>query len=431
MTLRSRKILFYILVFVFLSTGSSIIFYSQGWRINFNEFKIQKTGAIFIKSYPENALLFLDDEPIRNQSGLLQNGTLMGGLLPKTYAVRVDKEKYHSWAKNITVYPELVTKYEDVVLVPQKSPVLIDEKAPSLRNRKTSLAHDPNKNIYFLLDKNSGNKLNLSLLFNNLKERELKLPGYIEIKSLLLHPTDEKIAVISTENALYVMDINSSTLNKVSEGKAINSAINNRAVVWSEADNSIGAYYFSSKEKNLAEVALSGYNKKIQLSPSGNMIGLLQNDGGFYLFSANDGSLSKISSNTQNFEFSDDDQRVAIQKAQNNFLIQDFSKNKESHFYPEISENISHIFWFRDSEHLILASRTGIYFSEVDDKLPHNTFLIAEGQDSASLPLSTQPELNIRTTTNELDASKSIFYNRDTNILYFLKDSALYAFDFR
>ena len=100
-------------------------------------------------------------------------------------------------------------------------------------------------------------------------------------------------------------------------------------------------------------------------------------------------------------------------------------------FYPEISENISHIFWFRDSEHLILASRTGIYFSEVDDKLPHNTFLIAEGQDSAILPLSTQPELNIRTTTNELDASKSIFYNRDTNILYFLKDSALYAFDFR
>lgn len=431
MTLRSRKILFYILVFVFLGAGSSIIFYSQGWRINFREFKIQKTGAIFIKSHPENVLLFMDGEAIRNQSGLLQNGTLISGLLPKTYEMRAEKNGYYSWTKKIAVHPELVTEYEDIILIPRKNPLSINEKSPSLNDRKTSLVYDPIRNIYFLVDKNSGNKLNLSLLFNNLKERELKLPGYIEIKNVLLHPTDERIAAIATENALYVIDINSSTINKISVGKVINSAISNRAIVWGEADNSVGTYYFSSKEKDLVKPLLSGFNKKIQSSPSGNMIGLLQNSGRLYLLSVNNGSLSEISNNAQNFEFSDDNQRVAVQEAQNNFMVYDFSKNKEVSFHPEVSENIHHIFWFRDGEHLILASKSGIYFSEIDDKFPHNTFLITEGQDSAILPLASHPELNIRTTTSELDASKSIFYNPDTDILYFLKDSVLYAFDFK
>lgn len=99
------------LVFV-LGVSALVIFFARGYTINTTSGKIQKTGIMVITSEPKDAAVYLNDE-LKSTTN-----TTLNFLPPGTYKVRVTKDGFTAWEKNVEVKPELVTRL-DISLFPQ------------------------------------------------------------------------------------------------------------------------------------------------------------------------------------------------------------------------------------------------------------------------------------------------------------------------
>ena len=63
MTKKKRTILFIGLGLLFFIIAPLSVFYSLGWRFNFENKKIVQVGAIYIKSWPLNSQIYIDGKP--------------------------------------------------------------------------------------------------------------------------------------------------------------------------------------------------------------------------------------------------------------------------------------------------------------------------------------------------------------------------------
>ena len=93
MNKKTRRIIFYLFLLVFIILVPLIIIYSLGYT--FDKKTLVSTGGIYLKSYPNDADIFLDDKPKRKTNRFITH------LKPKTYEVRVEKKNYHSWEKKL------------------------------------------------------------------------------------------------------------------------------------------------------------------------------------------------------------------------------------------------------------------------------------------------------------------------------------------
>ncbi|MEK7096459.1 MAG: PEGA domain-containing protein [Patescibacteria group bacterium] len=90
--------------------GISIIFYAHGYKFNFKNFKIIKTGIIYVSSEQREANLYV-------------NGVLVApklpfayGCLPGFYNLEIKKDGYQSWKSRIQVTAEKVSSFDYIVL---------------------------------------------------------------------------------------------------------------------------------------------------------------------------------------------------------------------------------------------------------------------------------------------------------------------------
>jgi len=88
-----------------------VIFYARGFKINPKNGGLERTGLLVIDSIPEGAQVFLDD---RLTSA---TNTTISFLKPKTYHLKLTKEGYNPWEKDIEIKADLANKI-DVVLFP-------------------------------------------------------------------------------------------------------------------------------------------------------------------------------------------------------------------------------------------------------------------------------------------------------------------------
>ena len=58
MTLQKRRILYSFFILLFFILAPILISYSLGYRYNLTKGIIEKTGVIFIKSFPKNASIY-------------------------------------------------------------------------------------------------------------------------------------------------------------------------------------------------------------------------------------------------------------------------------------------------------------------------------------------------------------------------------------
>lgn len=113
MSRRFRRILFYFFVAVFLLTAPVIILYAYGYKYDFERNKFIETGAIYVKSKPRKANIY-----INNKLNAKSSSVLVKGLIPHQYLLRIERDGFSSWSKNLEVYPGLVTKVESIILFP-------------------------------------------------------------------------------------------------------------------------------------------------------------------------------------------------------------------------------------------------------------------------------------------------------------------------
>jgi hypothetical protein len=122
---KSRYLSMGILLLFFFILGPIIILYSEGYRLDkLEEFFFVKTGGIYVHSSNlSNTRVFVDDEFYKSGGVIIRN-TLIQNLRPKdNYLIRIEKEGYHSYIKNLPVYPSLVTELTSMMLpleIPQR-----------------------------------------------------------------------------------------------------------------------------------------------------------------------------------------------------------------------------------------------------------------------------------------------------------------------
>ena len=114
---RTRTFLFFAFVALFIAITPPIVLYAQGYRIDFQQKSIVKTGAIFVQARPYPVELTVDGIKKKRTSFLFRN-IFIPNLLPRTYTLDIRKDGYNSWHKELPVQAGLVTETSHVTLYP-------------------------------------------------------------------------------------------------------------------------------------------------------------------------------------------------------------------------------------------------------------------------------------------------------------------------
>src|SRR3989344_1915064 len=104
MRLRNRLLLIALGMVIFAIVTPALVLFARGYKYDFEENKIVKTGVLVVRTRPDQASVFLDDK--------LQPSTTplnLRFLPPKDYLVRVEKDGYKPWSKRLPVKAEFVS----------------------------------------------------------------------------------------------------------------------------------------------------------------------------------------------------------------------------------------------------------------------------------------------------------------------------------
>jgi hypothetical protein len=121
MTKRTRTFLFLSLVILFLLIAPFTVFYSLGWRFDWETKKIFRPGIFYFKVWPKSAEIYLNGE-LKKKTDFFFGSALIENLSPKKYDVEIRKEGFQVWKKSLEIKKGEVTEGKNIVLVPQ-SPI--------------------------------------------------------------------------------------------------------------------------------------------------------------------------------------------------------------------------------------------------------------------------------------------------------------------
>ena len=194
MTKRFKKILFFGLLIFFLITAPAIIFYSQGYRFDFENMKIVQTGGLFFKISPPGVTIDLDQKLLK-KTNFFFDTAFISGLIPKDYQVTIQKTEHHPWSKGLEVKESQVTEAKHIILFPKNPKFNLTAK------QIDGFFPAPNgKEIIFKIDTDEGWVLNS---FNIQTQEQKEVISEQELKTL---EPDKKISDISFLNLLWSDD---------------------------------------------------------------------------------------------------------------------------------------------------------------------------------------------------------------------------------
>ncbi len=133
-------------VLLITSMALSILFYAYGYRFNFHNFKIIKTGILQVVSYPKIADVYLNGDKKNSKTPYAIN------LTAGYYNIEIQKEGYAPWSISAKVESELVTDFKNVVLFkqnPQVSDLTDNRKIDILNSPNEMLAQKKNPNLVY------------------------------------------------------------------------------------------------------------------------------------------------------------------------------------------------------------------------------------------------------------------------------------------
>ena len=159
MTIIFRRFIFWIFAGFFVVTSFIVILLAQGWRLDFNTFKIVKTGGIFIRTTVSGAKIYVSDKYIGSTAGILSYTKLVDDLTPKNYNLFIHKEGYYPWNKMVEVKNGLVTELIYITLFPLDHKKI---KVAELPAQKISDFEVTDKTVKIINDK----KINIAKVYN-------------------------------------------------------------------------------------------------------------------------------------------------------------------------------------------------------------------------------------------------------------------------
>ena len=160
---KTRKILFYFSVLIFIVLSFLLVLFALGYRYDFVQNKFFSTGSLELKANVA-AEVYINEE-LAGSTSFLSNSFSKGRLLPRTYNVRLQNEKYQLWRKLVKVEAGFLSSFPRIILLPDdfESEVVASSSISGITIRR----FEQENNLAVL-----GNKQKLETI--NLKSGEIK-----------------------------------------------------------------------------------------------------------------------------------------------------------------------------------------------------------------------------------------------------------------
>lgn len=307
-----------------------IVLFARGYKFDFRNGSLEKTGMILVKSRPDGAKVFLDGKLATATNNPIQ------GLERGKYDLKIVKDGYFDWEKKVEVEEELVTEV-DALLVPL-SPALTPLtstgiKSPTLssnRDRIAFLKSGEKSGIYTL--NLSGGQSMLGFLRASINPLVLDTEeiAFSAAEGLFWSPNDAEMLVKMNEQGFYRL-----RLGPEGTVEATSSAAPT-VVEWDEISQA-KARLMASRIKiprNLEEIATAS---AIPWSPDENKFIYQKSDGETVEYCIFDGS-----------------EPLPVARNRNNMVLRTAEPEKLK------------VSWFSDSQHLILVEGNTISLIEID-----------------------------------------------------------------
>jgi hypothetical protein len=412
MSHNSRRALFYAFFLIFIILGIGIVLFAEGWRMDFPSFRVSKVGGIYVRSYPEDASIFLNGKSVQNQSGFLSRGTLISDLFPKTYRLALTAPGYVDWHENATVAPSFVANHKYAVLVPAEATnaatgtvlgfqesqnniilegtdgrIVFDgtsigsgkliAESPDLR----SIIFQTTRGIYEFENVPDGVQTNLS----DILQEEF---GSATPSELFIDPASDETVIAASAGKIELIDMTSAAgapIDTAPRGQAIadSIAISPATIAWAHSTlrtNSSSLFFYDISSQIVASttVAFEAPIKKLGWV-NGNTLGILAENGAFYFYDTNQQTLQKVADDVRSFSATTDGARVATIESES---IEIFTLNDATEYYrfdiPDAGSAQAAL-WYRDDDHLFIAYPDRVAFLDLQDASLANFTTVASG----------------------------------------------------
>ncbi|MFH0890683.1 MAG: hypothetical protein V1856_01485 [Candidatus Liptonbacteria bacterium] len=427
-----RRALFYLLFLAFLLLGAAATLYAMGYRLDRENMSLTTVGGLYVRSYPPDTTIRLNGKEIKNKSGLFSDGTFVSGLFPQSYRLTLVAPLYRAWQRDITVAPSLVTEIKRALLIPEIIPeaypggaeefwpvgeklaVLDAEKGLVLASstlpgekiigtsRDGRIIFSKDDMDYYWFDAKTATGTAMAPVFAR--------TGFAKPKSASLDRESGQV-IIRTADGVATLEVPTrmaQTIFTFGKSGIPENIISSRSwLAWyvfdAKEDLSRIFLYDKIAQKDPLEIAeFAGRISQMAWSPD-ERLGILDEGGEFYVYSAGDDFPTRIASDGKFFRFSADGSRVAIFE---NKSLEIFTFREEDEYWrfniPD-SAKIKEAWWHADDWHLIFA-------------YPGRTVLL-DLEDKALQGLETL-----------VDTDASIFQS-ETGFLYYLRDGKVYRMD--
>ncbi|MDP3731030.1 MAG: hypothetical protein Q8R34_00865 [bacterium] len=423
MTSQSRKVLFIWAVALFVSVSTLVLIFAFGFRYDFKNNVLTKTGSLVLKPNTE-AQIFIDDES-EGRTSFLNNTFSKKQLLPGKYMVKVQKDKHFSWQKEVEVKEGLVSDFSRIVLFSQnqveqvsvngKSPLFIDREGqkaiywekdsvsfyevggsqPIYKSEpivldsatlkvlwgaegKEAVVYDKSKVFYFDLSKKTFKAMGFSRQYS-LENAVLKNGGIYFLK-------DKDLFVLSTGNLK----------SKIISKNLISFSIHKNEI-FALATNSDGPKLIKMGLNAEGEQVLGGFpagNSK----PAGIIKKVEYRDGDYYLlidsglYLLKDSQITLTNSNIAGFAISPDNTALGWHN-DHEFWVewikdaesQPLKKAGEKELVGKVPKNIQGFSWYKNGGYVFLELEDGLTVLETDLRGGANmyTILVPNSQEQA------------------------------------------------
>ncbi len=436
MTRQTRRTIFYMLLGLFFVIGGIVVFYAEGWRVDLGG-HFEKVGAIFVRSYPADATITLNNELIPNGSGLLSRGTLISNLFPRNYALTLKRDGFHDWRESAEVFPSLVTEFKYAVLVPQSSTrmaagvssfaissneIVLGQTSGAVTWRGAKIGSgtvlgastDPKDVLvktpagsYLLydFDTTSSTSLSAALDRNGIGSR------YVD--GVLIDPYDPTDIVVTTPGRVATFNTGTgifTTIGRVGGSRSINPAIavSPSFIAWTRFDNASGtsvAIYDKFSGTTATSTATVAGRAAELAWVDGNTLGVLEDTGSLYLYDTASRTFKKLADDAIVFRVAGDGSAIAALEHKS-LEVLPLSDAATYHRFniPRVAD-AKDLRWYKDANHLFIVYADRVSFLDLDDAGLNNFIAVANGA--------------------------APFYSPQTNALYLIApDATLIRFDF-
>ncbi|MCK5413533.1 MAG: hypothetical protein KAI57_04135 [Candidatus Pacebacteria bacterium] len=443
-----------------------VLYYSFGYKYNLENGTTVQTGIIVMKTTPKDVTIYNNGQILENNKSItsfLSNIIKIENLNKGKYNIKIEKDDYHSWEKNIEVKEGLATSFVNIVLLKKDydKKIILDKVEKNLNLKSFWENNQRNKVIY-----KKGKDLNIFDIKNNneitISIAKSGIPKNFDIKNVIWSNDGTKLIIgisIAKNSNWYLIDLeNENKLSNLDNAFSNNKELRNKSNInldeflyYTNKNNLYkldyktlssekilsnvssfliqdkNVYYFSKNDNSLYSANINDFSKvktvttmpddfnnlldaKITRSKE-KIFTILSSSGNLYFINKNN-EVTFVNSFVEKAKFSDNSNKIVYNNEHEIWIYyvnQDASQTPEKEFANNLitrfSGIINNVYLYKDNEHLLYQEGNTIKFLELDDRDRRNVFALIEINNN------------------------NIFYAKNSNSLFYIEDKKLLQID--